>query len=211
MVTTRVAAKQVQLSHDYIARLAREGKVVARQQGRIWYVDLVSLFRWVETSRLEKECKAALLKQERSAEKLYKQLSQQIAVSHWTQRLQKSAALQSLGYVCVALVMVGAGVGSAGVSSVALLDIVPTQHVATLDASRDTTLAKTEADQSLFVLGPAEEEQMQTEYVYSWFGEPVSVVWNSQSFSEGVLVGEADDNVYTTPFVLHERTRPVRE
>lgn len=43
LVPLKQAAAEVSYSRDYVSRLAREGKIVASQIGRQWYVDLVSL------------------------------------------------------------------------------------------------------------------------------------------------------------------------
>jgi len=39
----RDAAALVSYSPDYVSRLAREGKILAEQRGRDWYVDIDSL------------------------------------------------------------------------------------------------------------------------------------------------------------------------
>ena len=47
------AAKLVLYSRDYVARLAREQKIVAMQVERQWFVDTVSLKNFAETAELE--------------------------------------------------------------------------------------------------------------------------------------------------------------
>jgi excisionase family DNA binding protein len=67
-LSTREAAQQAGLSHDYIARLARESRIVATQSGRRWFVDPVSLNRFIEANEIEKRARAAVLRTERQAE-----------------------------------------------------------------------------------------------------------------------------------------------
>lgn len=67
-LSTREAAKRAGLSHDYIARLAREERIVAAQSGRRWYVDPVSLERFIAANEIEKQARSARLRAERQAE-----------------------------------------------------------------------------------------------------------------------------------------------
>jgi hypothetical protein len=66
------AAKSFSYTRDYVARLAREQKIVATQIGRQWFVDPVSLQSFVETSQLEQEVKKKQLSLERKKEQLIK-------------------------------------------------------------------------------------------------------------------------------------------
>ena len=70
MIDTRTAAQQVGWSHDYVARLAREEKVVGAKVGRQWYVDGVSLERYVASIELEKQVRAKHLREERQREQI---------------------------------------------------------------------------------------------------------------------------------------------
>lgn len=67
------AAKLVSYSRDYVARLAREQKIVASQIGRQWFVDLVSLKSFAEASELEQAIRSKHLSAERKREQLAKQ------------------------------------------------------------------------------------------------------------------------------------------
>jgi len=62
------AAKLVSYSRDYIARLAREKKIVASQIGRQWFIGIVSLKSFVEASTLEQLVRQQYLSVERMRE-----------------------------------------------------------------------------------------------------------------------------------------------
>ena len=105
LVPTREAAKHVSLTHDYIARLAREDKVVGLKVGRQWYVDLHSVERFVEAAEIEKQVRADYLRQERQREQ---QVSQQgLGV---IEKLQFSYRLNAMAQVS-AVFMLGLLVG----------------------------------------------------------------------------------------------------
>ncbi len=53
LVPLKVAASSVSYSRDYVARLAREGKIAAAQVNRQWYIDPVSLQNFCEHAQLE--------------------------------------------------------------------------------------------------------------------------------------------------------------
>ncbi len=62
-------AEAVSYSRDYVARLAREQKIVASQVGRQWYVDLLSLKSFSEIAEMESSVRKQQLSQERKREK----------------------------------------------------------------------------------------------------------------------------------------------
>jgi len=67
------AAKMVSYTRDYVARLAREEKIVATQINRQWYVDIFSLKNFAEASALEQEVRKQQLSLERKREQIIKQ------------------------------------------------------------------------------------------------------------------------------------------
>lgn len=73
-VTTRTAAKLARYSHDYLSKLARDGRVKAVQIGRQWYVDPVSLESFLTSAKLEKEVRRRQLRHERREERQAKEL-----------------------------------------------------------------------------------------------------------------------------------------
>lgn len=72
LVPSKVAGKTVGLSNDYVSRLAREQRIFATQIKRQWYVDLQSLRRYIESTKIEKEERNRELSQQRQIEKLQK-------------------------------------------------------------------------------------------------------------------------------------------
>ncbi len=67
------AAKLVSYSKDYVARLAREQKIVASQIGRQWFVEEVSLKNFAEASEIEQTIRKQQLSLERKREQTVKQ------------------------------------------------------------------------------------------------------------------------------------------
>ncbi|HMO77698.1 MAG TPA: helix-turn-helix domain-containing protein [Candidatus Paceibacterota bacterium] len=62
------AAKLVSYSRDYVARLAREKKIVASQIGRQWFIDVVSLKSFAEAAILEQSVRQQYLSSQRKRE-----------------------------------------------------------------------------------------------------------------------------------------------
>jgi hypothetical protein len=66
------AAKVVSYSRDYVAKLAREEKIVASQIGRQWYVDILSLKNFAQAAELEQEVRKSKLSDQRKREQSLK-------------------------------------------------------------------------------------------------------------------------------------------
>jgi len=79
LVPLKDAAKVVSYSRDYLAKLAREKKVVATQVGRQWFVDMDSLQKFVDDVTLEQEIRNQHLREERRQELLAKENFQTLA------------------------------------------------------------------------------------------------------------------------------------
>lgn len=106
LVSIKEATSLVSYSKDYIARLAREGKIVASQVGRQWFVDTASLQNYSEASALEEAVRKTELSAERKRELSAKErlnslesLSGSKIKSHRTDALIVSAATLCLGLV----------------------------------------------------------------------------------------------------------------
>ena len=69
MLPIKEAAEHVSYSRDYVARLAREGAVVAKLEGRGWCVDLDSLKCFAADAAMEREVRRRQLRAERRAER----------------------------------------------------------------------------------------------------------------------------------------------
>lgn len=62
------AAASISYSRDYVARLARAGKIVASQVGRQWFIDLTSLQTFSEVALQNEDVRKAELRVERKKE-----------------------------------------------------------------------------------------------------------------------------------------------
>lgn len=69
-ITAREGAVLVGYSADYVARLAREGKIVGRREGKQWLVDRDSLKLFTLRAEAEKRERNAALREERRQEKI---------------------------------------------------------------------------------------------------------------------------------------------
>lgn len=67
-VSVKDASKEVSYSRDYLAKLAREGKVKATQVGRQWFVELGSVQNFIENKNIEQEVYRRRLSEERRKE-----------------------------------------------------------------------------------------------------------------------------------------------
>src|SRR6056297_3605546 len=72
-VSAKAAAAHIDYTPDYISRLAREGKVVAEQRGRTWYVSLESLKLFSLQQAEEQRARQRALKEQRLREYAAKQ------------------------------------------------------------------------------------------------------------------------------------------
>lgn len=68
LVPIKEAAVAVSYSRDYVSRLAREGKIVASQIGRQWFVDLDSLVVFSKSAELQEQARKQELRVERKSE-----------------------------------------------------------------------------------------------------------------------------------------------
>ncbi len=117
LVSIKEAASTVSYSRDYVARLAREGKIVASQIGRQWYVDVDSLRKFSAEVAVLEEARKEELRAERKRELMAKEaltaLDVRLTKRTRTQRLDATA-------VAVAVLLLGFFAG-AGLYTVSLL------------------------------------------------------------------------------------------
>lgn len=78
LLPLKEAAKNFSYTKDYVARLAREQKIVATQIGRQWYVDPLSLKNFVDIAELEQAVKRSYLSEDRKREQAIKNRVSQI-------------------------------------------------------------------------------------------------------------------------------------
>ena len=106
-VSARTAAKRVGYSADYVGRLAREGKVVAKKAGRQWLVELDSVKLFTLEVEAEKRRRQNELKLERQQELVLTKLNQaRPTKTVHDPDLRRTAVLESLVVVaCIGLFM----------------------------------------------------------------------------------------------------------
>jgi len=68
LLPIKEAVSNVSYSRDYVTRLAREGKIIASNIGRQWFVDLDSLVSYNEATTAEQEIRKKQLSEERKKE-----------------------------------------------------------------------------------------------------------------------------------------------
>src|SRR3989338_416317 len=160
------AAKEFSYSRDYVARLAREGKIVATQVNRQWLIDGVSLQNFAEASELEQSVRKQQLSLERKREQVVKQEVASIKKKHRakSKSINLHAQMVGAGGLCLGL-LTGAGMYtvssllSVPVTSVANLGAVsPTEEVYVEEiplpavTPQPTTLYSSEVEYPLFVV-----------------------------------------------------------
>lgn len=160
------AAKAFSYSRDYVARLAREGKIVATQVNRQWLIDAVSLQNFAEASELEQSVRKQQLSLERKREQIVKQEVSDIKKEI---RLRVKSVGMQAQMVAACVLCLGLFVGAGVYTTSTLLTFQPTTSVANLGAvspaddvyadeiplaevtPQPTTLYSTEVEYPLFV------------------------------------------------------------
>ena len=106
LVPIKEAAAQISYTRDYVARLAREGKIVATQVGRQWFVDMTSLQNFSEASQAQEAARKLELRRERKRELFAKeeflQLEERLqrrSSTHRASALAMTGSVVSLGLV----------------------------------------------------------------------------------------------------------------
>ncbi len=133
------AARQVSYSKDYVARLAREQKIVASQIGRQWFVDIISLKNFAEASDLESSVRKQQLSRERKREQTIKQEVKEVRKS----RLAKTKTIK-LQAQLISVFVLGFGLlTGAGIYTTTILFPSQTSSLARLGGvNPDYTLIK---------------------------------------------------------------------
>lgn len=73
MLSIKPASEQAGYSRDYVTKLAREGKIVASQIGRNWFVDVESLQQYAGIMATEQKFRQQQLSEERKRERQVKE------------------------------------------------------------------------------------------------------------------------------------------
>lgn len=116
LVPVKDATSLVPYSKDYIGRLAREGKIVASQIGRQWFIDTVSLKNFFESASLQEEARKVALKAERKRELQAQENFATLVNSteHLSRHHKAEAVTVALATLCLGLI-VGVSVYTAAV------------------------------------------------------------------------------------------------
>ncbi|HMA77611.1 MAG TPA: hypothetical protein VKP88_00530 [Candidatus Paceibacterota bacterium] len=107
-VSAKAAAAYVDYTPDYISRLAREGKVVAEQRGRSWYISLESLKLFSLQQAEEQRTRQQALKEQRLREYATKQSAVSSRRASTQLQTQALSAALAAGAVGMCLLVVGA-------------------------------------------------------------------------------------------------------
>lgn len=150
LVPIREAASSVSYSRDYVARLAREGKIVASQIGRQWFVDVDSLRRFASEASALEEVRKAELRAERKRELMAKEalatLDTRVRVTDTKQRFDAFAV--AVAVLCLGIVT---GLGAYTFS------IMPDAKLASLTHSVTETAAPVNDAEVVTTLATEEE------------------------------------------------------
>jgi hypothetical protein len=232
LIPIREAASHVSYSRDYVARLAREGKIVASQIGRQWFVDLSSLQNFsAEASALD-DARRLELRAERKRELMAKDslsvLDERVAVRIAKQRFDAIAVTAVV--VCLGL-FTGVGVYTAATVPGSLLEdlsdslavvSIPVQPkapdtdglepvLAEATEVHSTLLLNTVIEQPVFV-AESETERIENGLQGVLVLAPGSGVPSSESvggmFSDEVVVTFSDSN---TGVISYEGEESVKE
>jgi excisionase family DNA binding protein len=108
LYAVREASRQVSYSRDYVTRLAREGKILASQIGRQWYVDLDSLKNYAEVSRIEADIRKAHLSAKRKQEQIFHTTKEQYeTIREKTATASQKKAIATAGSVLAVGLLAG--------------------------------------------------------------------------------------------------------
>ena len=130
------AALVVSYSRDYVTRLAREEKIVAKLVGRQWFVDIDSLKQYAEASAMEQELRKKRLSEERKQERLMKEAVEEKNTLHIEQSEGMHARAVSVASLVLGLGLV-AGWGTYSILSLESIQfgIVNTAQISQQDES----------------------------------------------------------------------------
>ena len=188
-ITSKEAAKKAGYSPDYIARLARERKVVGTQIDRQWFIDPGSLERFLESTRIEKEARKRQLQAERSEERRLREEQGEISGRIHKRVHQGSLeALAKAGVITLVGTLIGTSVlslysslaedsqRSAGVAQVTapVPENEPVPDTTSLPPVTKSTEKPIDIADGVILLRPDTSES-QVERIQALFSDPVTV------------------------------------
>lgn len=229
LIPLKEAAKRIAYSRDYLAKLAREQKIVATQIGRQWFVDMSSLQTFLDSVALEQEVRKQQLREERKRELLAKKELETLSIDIKT-KIDKSHRLS----LAVASIVLFLGFFSGSVmysvfdiknnlannftganATVSSLEIKPINDIKLVEPQA-TTLYTTVTEYPLFVDQSAVRkmddntggvlllsdvtENKNPEAIANLFSDPVSVEF-TDNHSGRVVYETPDGSLTEIPFV----------
>lgn len=189
------ASKLVSYSRDYVARLAREQKIVASQIGRQWFIDTTSLRNFAETAEIEQSVRKQQLSLERKREQTVKQ--EVVTIKKTTRGKVKLVKVRAQLAATLALglgLMIGGGVYT---SSKLFPQETNTAH---LSAVGDISLAEelpVMAREELAAAKPQPTTLYSNVIEYPLFTDESDVRAMGTSSTQGILILPSEGNITT--------------
>lgn len=229
LVPIKDVVGSTEYTRDYVAKLAREGSIVAAQIGRQWYVDPISLENFKAASELESQVRRRHLSLERRRERDLKQEVLRhfdiVAVKRRTSRMRavaQSALILvvglSTGYFMFALSHLGSGVmlvqkaqtfvlsgiAQEDVPAVVSLERVPdvvgsTSILEQVTFSSINEVSVLEGGRGVLVL-PSNSTASSMVAIEQLFSDPVQIV--SETEAGGQLILGLDAATRTVPYIV---------
>lgn len=187
LISGKEAAKKAGYSADYIARLAREQKIVGTQIDRQWFIDVESLRHFLNSAKIEKEARKRKLQEERVKERALRE--ERVAGDTDITSKAHKASLETIiasGVVAVVAVLIGT-------SAVSLYSSLlgPSNNVAQVNIQNVATQGNTLSD----AIQP----------IFTEVTAPVA----SSTYGEGVLLLSPDTSTATVEKVQGMFSDPV--
>lgn len=135
MFSIKAAATATGYSRDYITKLARDGKIVATQVGRQWYLDLESLTQYATIADLEQKVRNKHLSEERRNERLVAVMIDE----NLARREKIQSGLFRQARVSASLLLLGLVVSSFGLTGFFASQAIPLKNQAAAVAQESLT------------------------------------------------------------------------
>ena len=190
------AAKQVSYSKDYVAKLAREQKIVATQIGRQWFVDTISLKNFAEISLLELSVRKQQLSRQRKSEQVVKQEVKEVKklIKSKGKTIRLQAQLVAVFVLCFGL-LAGAGIYTtttffpSQTSSLARLGAVaPSKNILKNESVTETILNPSNQENNFEIAEPQATTLFTSVSQYPVFADEAETKALSLENSEGIFL-----------------------
>ncbi len=179
------AGKQFGYTNDYITRLAREKKILAKRVGRQWYVDPVSVENFIASAEKAKKAQAEKIRLERKRE--------QVVVS----RGQSISFVPMVSKRAVAVTKAGLLLGVGGVVGIFLFTFthtLPLERQA-MASSAGVLSALRDMASWMYSFGFGSSENTETQAVAGPAELPAENVFETVGSSSGLVVLPADSTL----------------